>query len=127
MKILKIDNITMSCLKRKNTFTENYNKKTKIDDQVNEKKRKIDPYTHSNTKILKIDHTSIIEETILLIEYGMCSREMLNKCKCRYLNYIKNKEMIEFLNLMNTKNTIEDEMYLYRLVYKIEKSLLKNN
>lgn len=113
----------MSCLKRKNTFTENCNKKTKL--EVNEKKRKIIEYKHSNTKKLKIDHTDIIEETILRIEYGMCSRKMLNECKDRYVNYKKNKEMVEFLNLIKTKKTIEDEINLYRLVYKIEKSLLK--
>ena len=106
----------MPSLKRKNTITDNSSKK------------------------LKLDHITIIEdpsqsklsqdkiwETILRIECGMGSREMLNECKERYISYkTKSKEMIEFLNLMKCKKTIEDEMNLYRLVYKIEKTLLNN-
>lgn len=120
----------VSCLKRKNNFTQPCTKRIKFTCS-NKNKRKIDAgqdtqnYTQKQ-KRLKIDDTDIIQEIILLIECGMCSREMLNQCKDRYLNYIQSKEMIEFLNLMKCKKTIEDEMNLYRLVYKIEKILLNN-
>ena len=112
---------SMLSFKRKNDFTENFTKRIKCDNVCN--KRKNTEYKNSITKKLKVDHTSVIEETILLIEYGMCSKKMLEECKVRYSNYIKSKEMKEFLNLMKCKKTVEDEMNLYRLVYKIEKSL----
>jgi hypothetical protein len=114
-------------LKRKNydDFTETFTKRIKVNNTTNKRKNDYDDFTCTqNKKRLKIDHYSIIEENILLIEYGMCSRKLLNECKDRYINYVKNKEMIEFLNLMECKKTLEDEMYLYKLVYKIEKSLL---
>lgn len=104
MSYIYSKNLSLCTLKRKNTIT---------DQSSNEAKKKF-----------KIDHTTIIEETILRIECGMASREMLNECKDRYTKYIKTKEMKEFLILMKCKKTIEDEMNLYRLVYKIEKSLL---
>ena len=100
----------MLSVKRKNTITENSSKK------------------------LKIDHIAIIDdpsqdkilEIILRIECGMGSREMLNECKERYISYkTKSKEMIEFLKLMKCKKTIEDEIDLYRLCYKIENLLLQ--
>lgn len=113
--------------KRKNDdFTESFTKRIKVNNNNSTKslKRKNSEYKNFTTKKLKVDDTSLIEETILLIECGMCSKKMLNECKDRYLNYIKSKEMKEFLNLMKCKKTVEDEMNLYRLVYKIEKSLL---
>lgn len=114
-----------SSLKRKNDFTESFTKRIKVNNVIKQSnKRKNSEYKNSNNKKLKVDHTTIIEETILLIECGMCSKKMLDECKGRYTNYIKNKDMKEFLNLMKCKKTIEDEMNLYRLVYKIEKSLL---
>jgi hypothetical protein len=127
----------VSCLKRKNNFTQPCTKRIKrIKMQIavtegdikvpSERKRKFDYTCTFEKKKLKIDDTNVIQEIILLIECGMCSREMLNQCKDRYLNYIQSKEMIEFLNLMKCKKTIEDEMNLYRLVYKIEKTLLNN-
>lgn len=90
-----------------------------------ERKRNFDYTCTFERKKLKIDDTNVIQETILLIECGMCSKKMLNQCKDRYLNYIQSKEMVEFLNLLKCKKTVEDEMNLYRLVYKIEKSLLQ--
>lgn len=115
----------LTSLKRKNNFTEtSFTKRTKLNN-INAK-RKSNECNENNKKKVKIDHSLFIEETIYLIESGMCSRKMLDECKDRYLNYNKSKEMKEFLKLMefNKKNK-EDEMNLYKLVYKIEKSLLK--
>jgi hypothetical protein len=130
--------MVMVMVKRKSNFTEPCTKRIKFNTfdttfscnfdktfskSLNKRKNNEDTTTNRLKKI-KIDDTNVIQETILLIECGMCSRKMLNQCKDRYLNYIKSKEMLEFLNLMKCKKTIEDEMNLYRLVYKIEKSLL---
>lgn len=131
--------VTFLSLKRKNNFPQSYTtctKRIKVqiavteDDVVeskvlSERKRKFNYTCTFERKKLKIDDTNVIQETILLIECGMCSKKMLNQCKDRYLNYIQSKEMVEFLNLLKCKKTVEDEMNLYRLVYKIEKSLLQ--
>jgi hypothetical protein len=114
----------MVILKRKSNFTQPCTKRIKVSTFDTIKRKNVEYTSTKRVKKIKIDDTNVIQETILLIECGMCSRKMLNQCKDRYLNYIQNKEMIEFLNLMKCKKTVEDEMHLYRLVYKIEKSLV---
>lgn len=131
--------------KRKNSFVDNLNtnvKKIKIDKENNEsgncKKRKSETKNENVfVKKIKIDDFNIIQNTLLMIEYGMCSKKLLIECKERYENYQKQNcenDVFTFINTFNTifkktnKTTknVQEELDLYKLVYKIEKRLLMN-
>lgn len=119
-------------------------KESEVENIINE----LDNLTFKRKRIkndLDYDLDSIKEYSecsIIAIELGMCSKELLDDSYDRYSNYPKLKKNInlligEFLNIYEklfdeksdkkiNKNKIEDDKKeLYKLIYKIDKFILE--
>ena len=84
----------------------------------------IEPTCHKRVKIVDIKE---IKDTILQIEYGMASRQTLKECKQRYFLYKKYNTYNDLYNLIDIFLNTQNEMEMYRLVYKIDNIILKKN